>query len=682
MGLHAQTAKAVAARLAHLHQAAQRLDADGNTARFLGALDAGKDRSAGLSGRPARAPNGQRRQPRSSTSWRTWRSRWKLAAAQLFLPPVAARLDGAQDARPGSTTSTTCWRWSRSALRGPAASASRRAARAATGWPIIDEFQDTDDVQWEIFRTVFHDSGGRNAALRRRRSQAGDLRLPRRRRRRPTPRRATPSRAADAPTVDARPQLPLDARRHRRLRTPSSTPTAAEPFFDRARTCVRRPSLPGRADDAAPPAPGDHAPGRRDRATAPSVASLPMRQVREALTQAIAAEIERLLRRGPDAPRADEIFVLTRDAGRGRGRRARCATRAASRTSSTTRRASTATAEARRCAISSRAVDEPRDPARRLRGLADAVLRPRAGAIFRRAARRRRAATPLDERLLAWRAARRARATGAPLFERILDDSGVARARAALGRRARGASRTYRHLFEVLVARATRARPASLGDLVGASAALIAAGRRPMPEEGERPAPRERARRRPDHDHPQGQGPRGRPRLSLRRVRAVHGPGGAQDLRRRGSDRRLFAREAAAPTPSKRARRGDASEDQRLLYVALTRARRAPLPAVRRRPTSVERDGRMRRGLLAHHRRLPPRPPAPAHACVPTRAHADRVARSTTRRVDPRARRPDDDARAHRRRRTRLAARAGQTSRSTPRGRARRDAPPPAPASS
>src|SRR6185295_10327781 len=48
------------------------------------------------------------------------------------------------------------------ALRGPGGPALVESLRRRYRLAVIDEFQDTDGVQWEIFRTVFHGSGGQN----------------------------------------------------------------------------------------------------------------------------------------------------------------------------------------------------------------------------------------------------------------------------------------------------------------------------------------------------------------------------------------------------------------------------------------------------------------------------------------------------------------------------------------
>ena len=105
----------------------------------------------------------------------------RLLQLRLDLVRLRARASsaGARRRRTRSSSTISCTacatRWR--ARRGrPLAGADSRPLPAA----LIDEFQDTDPVQYQIFRRVYH--GRRGAALPDRRSEAGDLRLPRRRR--------------------------------------------------------------------------------------------------------------------------------------------------------------------------------------------------------------------------------------------------------------------------------------------------------------------------------------------------------------------------------------------------------------------------------------------------------------------------------------------------------------------
>ena len=83
-------------------------------------------------------------------------------------------------------------------LRGERRRRRGRAAARALRVVLVDEFQDTDPVQWEIVRRAFGD--GDDDARAHRRPQAGDLRLPRRRRLRLPRRRRGGRHARDAAT--------------------------------------------------------------------------------------------------------------------------------------------------------------------------------------------------------------------------------------------------------------------------------------------------------------------------------------------------------------------------------------------------------------------------------------------------------------------------------------------------
>ena len=88
--------------------------------------------------------------------------------------------------RPLATTTCSASSPTRSPTTTP-----RPAQRMRQRWKIVlvDEFQDTDPVQWQVLDRAF--SGARHDGADRR-PQAGDLRLPRRRRRRPTSRPPRP----------------------------------------------------------------------------------------------------------------------------------------------------------------------------------------------------------------------------------------------------------------------------------------------------------------------------------------------------------------------------------------------------------------------------------------------------------------------------------------------------------
>ena len=73
-------------------------------------------------------------------------------------------------------------------LEGPSGEAAARRLREQYGVVLVDEFQDTDPVQWDILRLAF--GGGRGDAGPHRRPETGDLRVPRSRRLRVSRRRS------------------------------------------------------------------------------------------------------------------------------------------------------------------------------------------------------------------------------------------------------------------------------------------------------------------------------------------------------------------------------------------------------------------------------------------------------------------------------------------------------------
>ncbi len=84
---------------------------------------------------------------------------WKLV--DLFLPPVAQRLE--RDKREhGLIDYDDMLAWVSRALEGPGAPALAAALRERFRCALVDEFQDTDDLQWQIFRRLFVEDGAAN----------------------------------------------------------------------------------------------------------------------------------------------------------------------------------------------------------------------------------------------------------------------------------------------------------------------------------------------------------------------------------------------------------------------------------------------------------------------------------------------------------------------------------------
>ena len=478
----------------------------------------------------------------------------ELATAQLFLPVVRAALE-TRKASDGLYDFDDMVRLVAEALRRPGgglAAALRRRYRLA----IIDEFQDTDAVQWEIFRAVFQESAGENPLY-----VIGD------------PKQAIYGfRGADVMTyVEARraiaggdaPTLTLD-------RNFRSTPAvvgatnaifddgADAPFFsDRA---LFRDAVATRPDAAVAGPPVtllavQPAPGL-------DVARLPLRHVRQTLTQAIADEIERLAAASPPVP-FERVHVLTRSNAESQQVAATLRARGIPHVLYN-QEGLYKTPEAVHVRDLLAAVDDPRDPARRLR----AALTPFFGYALDDLPALAANPAPLEDRLAAWRARADAR-DWARLFDDVLDGSGVARRELLPSGSARRLT-NYEHLFDVLRGLGARA-PVSLGELVRHLSALIGSLLVPEPQEGNV------QRLEGDRDAVQ--------------IMTIHKAKGLEAdhvflygafSRWGGTGVRAFERDGRRWLFAGRARRGAlrteleleaAREDQRLLYVALTRAR-------------------------------------------------------------------------------------------------------------
>src|SRR3569623_2848319 len=86
------------------------------------------------------------------------------AIAAVMLPQVIARI-GADKAETGMFDYNDMLQLVRDALHGPRGTELASRLRARTPWVMIDEFQDTDPVQWNIFRTVWMDPAARGLTL-------------------------------------------------------------------------------------------------------------------------------------------------------------------------------------------------------------------------------------------------------------------------------------------------------------------------------------------------------------------------------------------------------------------------------------------------------------------------------------------------------------------------------------
>ncbi len=443
------------------------------------------------------------------------------------------------------------------ALRGPQGADMAAALRARFRLAIIDEFQDTDPIQWEIFRGIFLDGPTPSPLY-----VVGD------------PKQSIYGfRGADVNTyADAcraigpgGAELALD----RNFRSTGAVIEAFNALLDQGAPLpffstgagYAHPVRPGGTAGAGDPA---QPPLSLLRVKAESEDKLPMRVVRATLARAIADEVAALLV-APGAPPAHEVFVLTRI----RKESQAIATALAARGVPAVvygQEGLYETDEARHVRDLLRAIADPHDPARRLRAWLTPFF---ALPITELPAAAAGGDQLLRDRLAAWHAAAQSHDL-ADLFGRILDDSGVVRRELAAGDSLRRLT-NYQHLFEILAAEAGRTG-AGVGDLARRLAALVARLVVPSPEEGNQ------LRVEGDRDAVQIMTMHAAKGLEADVVFVYGGFGPAPTDTVRtyaidGRRQRLAGRPrlAAIKELVKRERDGD---DQRLFYVALTRARK------------------------------------------------------------------------------------------------------------
>jgi exodeoxyribonuclease V beta subunit len=577
--------KGVLERLTLLHNAALAFGRNPEPARFLARLDAlVKQKSVFAWAEAPERLGGKRASPVVAelldriAAFAEAAVPLPTAVAQRFGPIVEERLAARKRAAGHydfDDMLATVW----DTLRGPKGPELIASLRARFRLAIVDEFQDTDTVQWEIFRAVFADSGGENPLY-----VIGD------------PKQSIYGfRGADVATyAAARDQIapdtePLRLTRNFRSQKPVIDAynaildaNAAAPFFGPGTDYV--PVVCGRPDDA-PELGGP--PVALLRVTAEDETKLPMRAVRAALVAAIADEIASL-RAQPDAPPAREIFVLTRTRRESEAVAAALGARAVPHVLYN-QEGLYETEEARHLRDLLRAIADPDDPRKRLRawltpffGLALADL-PAAAAGGDQA---------LVARLLDWHAAAERDDLGRVLA-RVLDESGVVRRELFLGEGLRRLT-NYRQLCEVLATEAARTS-APVGEVARRLSALCAKLAVPAPEEGNAlPVEGER-------DAVQI--------MTMHRAKGLEaevvfvyggfGPGPVDRVRAFTVDGRRV-RLAGRPrretvTSLIKAERAD--DDRRLFYVALTRAKRrlvlpfsGNVPEIDASPFDIDRE--------------------------------------------------------------------------------------------
>jgi exodeoxyribonuclease V beta subunit len=556
--------KAIGSRLQDLHALTTRFADHGQAAVLLAELDAilrntkdtfaylfRADRLAGVKDKPGIAPllAGIEELADAAVPLAT-------AVAQQFGPLVEERLQ-ARKRSAGLYDFDDMLSLVEEALRGPRGGELAAALRGRYRLAIIDEFQDTDPVQWQIFRTIFLDGANPRPLY-----LVGD------------PKQAIYGfRGADVSTYDgARTAVVELGGVHHLERNFRSTPAvidtynaifdqkAKTPFFSTGIGYQHPVTYGGKDSETV---------NRSRPLTLLTVAAdneeqLPMRVVRARLAESIAAEIAALLDRS-DVTDAREIFVLTRTRKESQSVADALATRGIPAVLAV-QEGLYDTDEARQVRDLLRAIADPHDPAKRLRAWLTPFF---ALSLAELPAAAAGGDQPLIDRLLAWHAAAES-GDLAGLFGRILDESGVARRELFAGDAMRRLT-NFQQLFELLAVDAARTgRP--LGDVARRLAGLVAKLAIPEPEEGNT------LRAEGDRDAVQIMTMHRAKGLEADVVFVYGGFGPSPNDRVRSyvidGERRRVAGRPRQQAIADLIKLDRDSEDQRLYYVALTRARK------------------------------------------------------------------------------------------------------------
>jgi exodeoxyribonuclease V beta subunit len=443
-------------------------------------------------------------------------------------------------------------------LDGPHGEGLIRSLRARYHCALIDEFQDTDPIQWRIFRRLFLDSEEKNPLI-----IVGD------------PKQAIYGfRGADVRTYLAARQAVsgTSGPAVHLMRNYRSTPAvigaynaildqqSKVPFFDAGGDILYDRPVSAAREGAAGPA------VTLLQVTPTLPGQMRARDVRRTVTQRIAREIRALLD-GPAPPPAGEIFVLTRTGAEGE------AVAAALRETGVPftffkQDGLYQTKEAKQVLDLLAAVDDPENRSKRLR----AWLTPFFGLALRDlpACAAVGPDHPLRARLQAWKAMADERQFEA-LFHRILDDSGVIRRELFAGAGQRRLT-NYLHIFDLLLAQTAKGQR-GLSDLIIQFGGLQDSTRKPDPEDGNV------QRRESDADAVQIMTMHKAKGLEAEVVFLYGGftawSGGYRKVRAFTVDGQRVAHYGRPRRTAidERMKAEQSQDDQRLLYVALTRAR-------------------------------------------------------------------------------------------------------------
>jgi len=558
MGVPAQSAKALARRMNEMADGVEQWRETRDTPRYVldaPPVDLSRLEALRASARPGGSPWSL---CSAALDVASLTPTFNAALAQVILPPVRDEL-ARRKREAGLYDFDDMLSLVEEALRGPRGGALADAMRRRWRVALIDEFQDTDETQWSIFRRAFFESGTGGSVV----TLVGD------------PKQSiyrfrgadvhTYLRARDEVVAAGGSPIPLD----RNYRATPALVDATNAIFDQT---AAAPVFSG-AVEYTPVACGR--PERRlidgdGRAVAPvhffrfqGPIPLPVLGARIAREIRTITDPSRPWKLDGVALGHADVFILTRTKNEGRilGKclRALDVPHAFYKEEGLFQ-----TAEARDIHALLLAIDDPADHARRLAAWLTPFFGLTVAALER--ARDLPASHPYLVRLDAWKALADAREFGR-LFESVVSDSGIVRREIFFEDSERELTNTL-HILELLLLHARRTH-ATLRDLIGEVSGLIAGTRFPLDFEGNV--------QRLESDR------RAVQIMTIHKAKGLEAPvvfvaggtsrGKTDDVRVYHDDgRRLAWVGKPAPAVEPRIKEEEREEEQRLMYVALTRA--------------------------------------------------------------------------------------------------------------